>query len=127
MLNAKSKDLCFVIVGAPYDAGITEGLCNEMRRDRISFVNTTGQPLGVVIEMLKRFSYFIGFPSGLSIINETLAKDGVMFYQQKDKGIINGWADKQRINNGNIKECLFCEPDQIFDWIKNEYQLFEKL
>jgi ADP-heptose:LPS heptosyltransferase len=127
LMSLKNKDLCFVIVGAPYDEGITEELMAEMRTNRISCVNTTGQPLSVVVELLKRFSYFIGFPSGLSIMNETLAKDGVMFYTPKDKGIINSWADKQRIMAGNIKECLFCDPAQIFDWIKSEYCLFEKL
>lgn len=123
----KGKDICFVIVGAPYDVGIMEDLTAQMREYNIPFINTTGQPLAVVIELLKRFSYFIGFPSGLSIINETLGKDGTMFYQQKDKGIINGWADPERIKAGSIKECLFCEPEKIFDWIKSEYQLFNKL
>jgi ADP-heptose:LPS heptosyltransferase len=127
LMVAKNRDICFVIVGAPYDVGITDELTAQMRANRISFINTTGQPLGVVVELLKRFTYFIGFPSGLSILNETLAKDGVMFYTEKDKGIINCWADKQRIMAGNIKECLFCDPVAIFDWIKNEYQLFEKL
>jgi ADP-heptose:LPS heptosyltransferase len=123
----KGKDICFVIVGAPYDVGITETLTAEMEQYNIPFINTTGQPLGVVIELLKRFSYFVGFPSGLSIINETLGKDGVMFYQVKDKGIINMWAEPGRIKTGNIKECLFCPPEQIYDWIKSEYCLFKKL
>ena len=123
----KGKDICFVIVGAPYDVGITEPLMAELTQYNIPFINTTGEPLPVVIELLKRFSYFIGFPSGLSIINETLGKDGVMFYQQKDKGIINMWADPKRIEAGNIKEGLFCEPERIYDWIKNDYELFKKL
>jgi len=123
----KSKDICFVIIGAAYDEGITEPLMNELALYNIQCINTTGQPLGVVIELLKRLSYFIGFPSGLSIINETLGKDGVMFYQKKDKGIINMWADPSRITAGNIKECLFCEPEAIYDWIKNDYELFKKL
>lgn len=123
----KGKDICFVIVGAAYDVGIVEPLTLEMQAYNIPFIDTTGQPLGVVIELLKRFSYFIGFPSGLSIINETLGKDGVMFYMQKDKGIINMWAEPERIKEGRIKECLFCEPEKIYDWIKNDYQLFKKL
>lgn len=127
LLHAKNRDIVFVIIGAPYDAGITDELITEMRRAGILYINTTGQPLSVVIELMKRFRYFIGFPSGLSIINETLGKDGVMFYTEKDKGIINTWADKQRINNGNIKECLFCDPAAIYDWIVNEYCLIEKL
>jgi ADP-heptose:LPS heptosyltransferase len=127
LLHAKNRDIIFVIVGAPYDVGITEELIKEMSAERIRYINTTGQPLPVVIELLKRFSYFIGFPSGLSIINETLGKDGVMFYQEKVKGIINTWAEPTRIKNGNIKECLFCDPVAIYDWIVNEYCLIEKL
>lgn len=123
----KGKDISFVIIGAAYDEGITEPLMNELALYNIPAINTTGQSLGVVIELLKRLSYFIGFPSGLSIINETLGKDGVMFYQQKDKGIINMWAEPERIKAGKIKECLFCEPEKIFDWVKNEYNLFKKL
>lgn len=127
LLHAKNRDLCFVIVGASYDVGITEELVKEMRLAGIMNINTTGQPLPVVIELMKRFSYFIGFPSGLSIINETLGKDGTMFYMEKDKGIINGWAEPGRIKAGHIKECLFCEPVAIYDWIVNEYCLIEKL
>lgn len=123
----KSKEICFVIVGAVYDVGITEPLINELQAYGINHIDTTGQPLAVVIELLKRFSYFIGFPSGLSIINETLGKDGTMFYQIKDKGIINMWAEPSRIQNGNIKECLFCEPEKIYDWIKSEYKLFSRI
>lgn len=127
LMNGKNKDICFVLIGALYDEGITDRLVDDLRLSRIPFINTTGQPLPVVIEILKSLSYFVGFPSGLSIINETLHKDGVMFYTQKDKGIINTWAEPSRIKNGSIKECLFCEPAMIFDWIKNQYQLFEKL
>jgi ADP-heptose:LPS heptosyltransferase len=127
LLHGKNRDIVFVIVGAPYDVGITEELTKEMRAAKIQFINTTGQPLPVVIELLKRFSYFIGFPSGLSIINETLGKDGTMFYQEKVKGIINTWADPVRIKNGSIKECLFCDSVVIYDWIVNEYCLIEKL
>lgn len=127
LIHAKNKDITFILIGASYDVGITEQLTVEMRRNFIPFEDTTGAQLGTVIEMLKRLSYFIGFPSGLSIINETLGKDGVMFYMKKDVGIINSWADRGRIEAGNIKECLFCEPLAIYDWIANEYKLFDKL
>lgn len=127
LLYSRCKDITFVIVGAPYDVGITEALIKELGEYNIPFIDTTGKGLPVVIELMKHFSYFVGFPSGLSIINETLGKDGVMFYMLKDKGIINGWAEKKRIEDGSIKECLFCKPEKIFDWIRLEYNLFQKL
>lgn len=126
LLHKGNKDFVFVVIGAPYDGDLSGMVATEMELRGVPFVNTVGQPLPVVIEMLKRMFYFIGFPSGLSILNETLGKDGTMFYGHKIKGIINTWADPERIKNHNIKECLFCPPQQIFDWLKNTYKIFDR-
>lgn len=127
LLYSHNRNIKFVIIGADYDEDLATMLMNKFHEFRTPFVNTIGQPLSVVIELLKRLSYFVGFPSGLSILNELLGKDGVMFYGEKVKGIINTWADPERIKAGNIKECLFCDPEQIFDWVKNSYGLFKRL
>lgn len=121
------KDMCYVLLGAEYDTGITEDLTARFKEFNIDYISAIGEPLGVTIEILKRLNYFAGFPSGLSILNETLGKDGVMFYNRKDKGIINTWAEPERIKTGGIKECLFCSPRDIYDWMKNEYHIFDKL
>lgn len=121
------KDVAFVLVGAPYDTGVTEDLIIAMEEKEIDYVNTIGQPLPVVIEMMKRFSYFLGFPSGLSILNETLGKDGLMFYAPTIAGIINTWADPERIRSGAIKECLFTDPAAIYKWLKDVYLIHDKL
>jgi hypothetical protein len=120
------KKFKFVIIGAKYDEDLANMIMERLERAKIPFVDTIGQPLPVVIEMLKRLFYFIGFPSGLSILNETLQKSGLMFYGHKIKGIINTWAHPLRIKNGDIKECLFCEPQKIFDWLKNDYKIFDR-
>lgn len=106
----------FVIIGASYDVGIPEEIMSNLKQER--YINTIGQPLSVVIEILKRLDCFIGFPSGLSIINETLAaKQTVMFYPQHLSKLMNAWPDPERIENGSYKGCIFCEPKQIFDWM----------
>lgn len=109
----------FVIIGADYDIGIPGEIMSAMKPE--DYINTIGQSLPVVIEILKRLDCFIGFPSGLSIINETLAaKQTVMFYPSHLQKMINAWADPERIESGAYKGCLFCEPSAIFDWlIKN--------
>lgn len=133
----------FVVIGAEYD-DLTMFLYWQLHEKKIPAINTVGQDLGTVIEILKRLDYFIGFPSGLSIINETLGKDGVMFLadvpqhigenrwtindegkkvRMRVGGLMNNWADPKRIKNGNIKECLFCAPQQIFNWIKENKKL----
>jgi ADP-heptose:LPS heptosyltransferase len=125
-LHAGCNDFVFVIVGAVYDEDLAGMLMTELLGTKIRFVNTIGAPLSVVIEILKKLHYFIGFPSGLSILNELIGKDGTMFYGDRVKGIINTWADPKRIKNGNIKECLFCPVSKIFDWLKNDYKIFDR-
>lgn len=127
LLHEGDKEITFVIIGAKYDIGIPEEIMAFMDQQGIRYVNTIGQPLGVVVEMLKRLSYFIGFPSGLSILNETLGKDGVMFYAPHIKGIINAWPDPKRIEAGNYKGCLFCEPGKIYEWVRDEYKIYDRL
>lgn len=123
----KTENTVFVIIGADYDIGIPQEIKEAMNKQKIKYVDAIGQPLGVTIELLKRLTYFLGFPSGLSILNETLGKDGLMFYASNIAGIINTWADPERIKERNIKECLFCEPGKIFEWLKDEYKIFDKI
>lgn len=126
MLYKEDKDFVFVIIGAVYDADLAEMLMKELTEQKIPYVNTIGEPLSVVMEMLKRQFYFIGFPSGLSILNEYQGLNGLMFYGHRIKGIINTWADPVRIKNGDIKECLYAEPEKIFHWLTNSYKILER-
>lgn len=117
LITLMGKDYTYVIIGAEWDTDLADKLKHLL--GGYNFVCTIGQPLGLVIEVLKRLKYFIGFPSGLSILNETLGKDGLMFYATAIKSIINTWADPERIKNGNIKECLFTEPKIVYQWLKD--------
>lgn len=113
----------FVIIGAEWDRDLATNLMGLLDCSRIPYINTVGQKLPVVIEILKKLNYFIGFPSGLSILNETLGKDGLMFYSPQIQGIMNTWADPVRIYNRSIKECLFDEPYKIYRWLNENNKL----
>jgi ADP-heptose:LPS heptosyltransferase len=117
----------FIIIGAKWDTDMANTLMGRLDQLSIPYVNTIGQPLSVVTEMLKRVSYFVGFPSGLSILNETLGKDTFMFYSEANKKIMNTWADPARIESGEYKGAEFCEPAKVIDWIFNTYQLLNKI
>lgn len=127
MIHERNKDIRFVLIGATYDTDLADQLMAKFWEHKIPFVSTIGQPLSVVIEILKRLQYFVGFPSGLSILNETLGKDTLMFYPQHLKLMMNAWAQPGRIASGAYKGCQLCPPEQLFDWVKNDYKLFEKL
>ncbi len=116
LIHRLDKGYKFVFIGADYDIGISQTLMEGMPEEM--YINTIGQPLSVVVEILKRLDCFIGFPSGLSIINETLAaRQTVMFYPPHLKKLINAWPDPERIENGSYKGCEFCDPKLIFDWL----------
>jgi ADP-heptose:LPS heptosyltransferase len=120
LIKKHNPNYKFVLIGANYDVGIPDEIIASVPKDWI--INTVGQPLPVVVEILKRLDLFIGFPSGLSIINETLgAKQTVMFYPKHLQKLINTWPDPARVESGAYKGCVFCPPEQIFDWlIKND-------
>ena len=127
LFHAEDSELVFVIIGASFDQDLGSKLVDLIQGDDITFVNTIGQPLSVVIEILKRLSYFIGFPSGLSILNETLGKDTFMFYPPHLIKMMNTWACPERIRSGKYKGAQFCAPQKSFDWIKNDYKLFNRI
>lgn len=121
------SDATFFIIGAEYDTGTPGEIMEWMDENLVNYVNTIGQPLTVVVELLKLMDLFCGFPSGLSILNATLGKRGIMFYPPKLERMINAWADPKMIANGDYKGCLFCEPEKIFDWLRNDYKFFDKI
>jgi ADP-heptose:LPS heptosyltransferase len=105
----------FVIIGAPYDQNLSEMVAAKLEARGIPYKMLIGHSLARVVEVLKMLNYFVGFPSGLSILNEMLGKDGVMFYGKHVVGIMHGWTDQRRIKEGRIIETLFCSPDQLLD------------
>jgi ADP-heptose:LPS heptosyltransferase len=107
----------FVIIGAHWDIDLNFKLMALLDRKKISYVSAIGVPLGGTIEILKRLHYFIGFPSGLSILNETLGKDGLMFYPPHLELMMNAWAHPDRIESEKYKPMLFTDIDTVFKWL----------
>jgi len=116
LIKNYNRDYKFVLIGAEYDIGIPAEIMAALPKD--DYINTVGQPLSVVIEILKRLDAFIAFPSGLSIINETCgAKKTLMMYPPHLVNLMNAWPDPERIENNSYKGCLFTDPKNIFNWM----------
>jgi hypothetical protein len=117
-------DATFVIIGAEWDLDLSTHLIANLAAENVKYINTVGTPLSVVIEMMKKLELFIGFPSGLSILNETLAARGTfMFYPEHLQPMMNAWADPRRIESGAYTAQLFCTPDEAMMKICEVYQL----
>lgn len=114
------KEFTYVVLGAEWDKDLAGDLIPRLKSYGLDVINTVGQPLSVVIEIMKRLHAFIGFPSGLSILNETLAaRQTVMFYPPHLIKMMNTWADPARIESGAYKGCQFCSPETIYNWLKD--------
>lgn len=124
MIKKYNPDYKFVFIGADYDRPLTESIYSKLDKD--DYVTCIEKELGTAIEVLKRLDIFIGFQSGLTIINELIgAKQTVMLYwnDQAHSNIINSWADPKRIESGNYKGCHFCAPELIFKWLIDNNKL----
>lgn len=121
-LLVRNTDCVFVIIGADWDLDLAQKLIPKLQLADIRFINTVGQPLSVVIEILKSLHYFFGFPSGLSILNETLQKPGMMFYPPHLRNMIGKWADPDRVGK-EFKEAEFCSPQTAYAWWKENFRM----
>lgn len=104
----------FVIIGAAWDIDLSSNLLKLLKDNNIPYLDTIGKSLPYVVELLKQLDYFVGFPSGLSIINETLGKNGMMFYPEHLKLMRYTWADEKRIKDEKYLAPLFCSPSEAF-------------
>lgn len=118
LIHKRNPSYRFVIIGADWDIDLETKIAARLDVVKIPYIKLIGQPLGLVCEVLKRLHYFIGFPSGLSILNETLGARGtLMFYPKHLEPMQNAWADPARIDDTSYKGCQFCPPEQIFQWM----------
>lgn len=128
LMRGYIPEATFVLIGAEWDAELAGNLRNLLQRHHISYVSTIGQPLGYVIEMMKILDYGFYFPSGLGILSGLLHRPSTMFYPQKNlPRLPRTWADPKSIEDGTFKECFFCTPEAIFQWVKDTYKLSQKI
>lgn len=107
----------FVIIGADWDIDLNKNLMKLLEDKEIPYIKVIGEHLGVVVEFMKLLKYFFSFPSGLGILADSLNTPLTMFYPPHLEKMINAWAQPEHIKDGTYKGCLFCEPQQIFDWV----------
>lgn len=120
MLLGIDPDYHFVIFGASYDIALVDDVFEILPENRR--MKMIDEDLSLVIEVMRRLDMMIAFPSGMPILHELCGgKRTIMFYPPHLKKMQNAWADPERIHDGSYKGCQFCEPEKIFEWIKNNW------
>lgn len=127
IIHTQRPECRFLMIGADYDLDLSTQIMDELMRLSIPHVSSVGEPLPVVVEILKRLDYFAGFPSGLSILNETLGKPGLMFYPPNLSKMMNAWAHPERITRGEHLPMQKDTPVAVLATIEKRYKLIERL
>lgn len=124
-IHLEIPSACFCTIGAAWDIDLTGKLIRLLQINNIPYYDTVGKPFTYVVDMMKVLNYFIGYPSGLSILNETLgAKGTFMFYPASLEKMMYTWADTSRIDDGSYLPMVFSTPKEAFDIIFNKSSLF---
>lgn len=126
-IHAERPEVVFAVIGASFDFDLGYKLIELLDIHKVPYFNTLGKNLSYVVELLKILDYFIGFPSGLSIMNETLGKDTLMFYPQHLDKMRYAWMEPGRQKTGAYTAPLFCDVDKAYSLICNQYCLFDKI
>ena len=127
MIHDLVPQVTFVQIGASYDAPLAANLSALLKEAEYSFISTIGQPLGYVIELMKRLSYGLYFPSGLGILSGLLASPSCMFYPPALPRLATTWCDPKLTQENIFKECQFCSQQSIFSWLRDVYCLKDKI
>lgn len=117
----------FVVIGATFDTDLANDLILSLQRLGIPVTSIVGMPLGTVVEVMKKLSYFFSFPSGLAMLATTVGAPVLMFYPKHLELMIDAWADPEDIESGLYKGLLFCEPAKAIAWVRDEYKLASRV
>lgn len=129
-IHLECPEACFVIIGALFDIDLCGPLIKMLQDAKIPYCDTVGQSLGYFIEVANCLDFFISFPSGLPILNETIRLDPcptLMFYPRDEKhyGLMQSWARPERLLSHRHVPRLFCSVEDAFNTLCNECNLFD--
>lgn len=116
-------DAGFFFIGAQWDIDLTSKVIKLCAENGIEAINCLGYNLSQSISVMQELDYFIGFPSGMCMINETLHKKTFMFYPWHLKNMMYAWAEEDRIKNYDYIAQLFTTPQLAFRVLAEQSRL----
>ncbi len=120
-------DPIFVVIGASFDIDLARDLGTHLANHSIKQMSLIGKPLGLIIEVMKRLSYFFAFPSGLGILSTSVRCPTMMFYPPHLEPMINAWAEPEAIMSGLYTGVPFIPPEEALKKALSKGSLKERL
>jgi len=114
--NRDFKDYPIVFVGAPWDVDIVKKIVERVKERRMLLIDYSGiLHIKDTLSLIKGSKYFLGFPSGLSILANVLGVKATMFYSEQIKNIMGTWADSH-----NFDERLYENPRTYYKYFRRK-------
>lgn len=123
----KLSEVTFIIMGAKFDMDLATELSARLERWGIRHIKLIGWPLGLVVEVMRRLTYFFSFPSGLGILSTSVGCPTLMFYPPHLEAMIPAWAEPAAIESGFYRGTLFCSPREALAQALGHGHLKERL
>ena len=114
-----------VLIGAGWDREFADSVIKRLRCPYLDLVDKL--PIGATLHVVRKGSYLVAFPSGIPILSVVMDKPTMMFYPEHLEAMQNAWAPKDMIGSGAYKGLQFCPPVEALHWIRDVYELGEKL
>ena len=107
------------LVGATWDRSFAERVFAAL--DFTAVLDLVGHfSLADTLRAIRRSLYLVAFPSGIPILATVMSRPTVMFYPDSLRGLMTSWAPPDVLEDGTYKAMPFCEPEAVFDWIKEK-------
>jgi|GEM_PF-3459431 hypothetical protein len=114
LLKAKNPRYVFVVIGAEWDIDTAGQLMKFMKTFGVSYIDTVGQPLGFVIQMMKSLDFGFYFPSGLGILSGLMSRPSLMWYPKHLVKMQGTWKNP---TNNTFHESQFMSPKLMLGYI----------
>jgi hypothetical protein len=127
-LRHRAAEVPFVLTGAGWDADLGAHIEQSARHAGLNLTNLVGKThIASTLHLMRKSSYFVSFPSGLGILANVINVPSTMLYPPQIQRIMGTWSDPETVKSNRFKECLFCPPDVLAEWIQAVYGLRDKL
>lgn len=112
------------LLGAEWDRPFAEKVLAAT--DVMLFELVGKSRLAVTLDVLRRSLYLVAFPSGIPILATVMSRPTVMFYPDSLTGLMTSWVPPDVLQDGTYKAMHFCDPQQVFEWIRDGYGLAKR-
>ena len=110
-----------VLLGAEWDRSFANEVYGVFE---VQTLNLVGQlELAETLLVLRNALYLVAFPSGIPILATVMSRPTLMFYPESLTGLMTSWVPPDVLQDGTYKAMHFCDPQQVFEWIRDGYRL----